>query len=65
MKKLKEEYINESINNKETKKSYSLIKNNYYDIKNQYDLLNIKYITLNDENYNYKRNKTLYEKQII
>ena len=64
MKKLKEEYINESINNKETKKSYSLIKNNYYDIKNQYDLLNIKYKTLSDENYNYKRDKILYEKEI-
>ena len=64
MKKLKEEYINEAINNRETKENYIIIKNNYNDIKNQYDLLNIKYKTLSDENYNFKRDKILYEKEL-
>ena len=62
--KLQENFEYERINNKETKKNYDIIKTNYTDMKNQYDLLNIKYINLSDENYNYKRNKDLYEKQI-
>ena len=62
--KLKKEYVNETINNKETKENYTMIKNNYNDIKNQYDLLNIKYQTLSDENYNFRRDKMLYEKEI-
>ena len=62
--KLKKDYINETINNKETKENYTMIKNNYNDIKNQYDLLNIKYQTLSDENYNFRRDKMLYEKEI-
>ena len=41
-----------------------MIKNYYNDIKNQYDLLNMKYMTLNDENFNFRRNKELYERQI-
>ena len=61
---LKKEYINEAIINKETKDNYVIIKNNYNDIKNQYDLLNIKYQTLSDENYNFRRDKILYEKEI-
>ena len=64
MKKLKEEYMTEAINNRETNENYSIIKKNYYDIKNQYDLLNIKYKTLSDENFNYKRDKMLYEKEL-
>ena len=62
--KLQENFEYERINNKETKKNYDKIKTNYTDMKNQYDLLNIKYINLSDENYNYKRNKDLYERQI-
>ena len=62
--KLQENFEYERINNKETKKNYDIIKSNYTDMKNQYDLLNIKYINLSDENYNYKRNKDLYERQI-
>ena len=64
MERLKQEYINETINNQETKENYVIIKNNYNDIKNQYDLLNIKYQTLSDENYNFKRDKLLYEKEL-
>jgi len=62
--KLKEEYINEAMNNKETKENYVSIKNDYNDMKNQYDLLNIKYQTLSDENFNFRRNNLLYEKEI-
>ncbi len=61
---LKKEYVNETINNKETKENYNAIKNNYNDIKNQYDLLNIKYQTLSDENFNFRRDKMLYEQEI-
>ena len=61
---LKKEYVNETINNKETKENYVMIKNSYNDIKNQYDLLNIKYQTLSDENYNFRRDKLLYEKEL-
>jgi len=64
MNKLKEIYNAESVMNKETRQNYDLIKNNYADIKNQYDLLNIKYQTLSDENFNYKRDKLLYEKEL-
>ena len=64
MQKLKEEYINETINNREAKENYLIIKNNYNDMKNQFDLLNIKYKTLSDENYNFKRDKMLYEKEL-
>ena len=64
MNKLKEIYNAETVMNKETKQNYDLIKNNYYDIKNQYDLLNIKYQTLSDENFNFKRDKLLYEKEL-
>ena len=64
MNELKKEYVNEAINNKETKENYVIIKNNYNDIKNQYDLLNIKYQTLSDENYNFRRDKLLYEKEL-
>ena len=60
MKKLKKEVINSL----ETKENFAIIKNNYNDIKNQYDLLNIKYKTLSDENYNFKRDKILYEKEL-
>ena len=64
MTKLQRNYDEETSMNKETKQNYDLIKSNYNDIKNQYDLLNIKYQTLTDENFNYKRDKALYEKQI-
>jgi hypothetical protein len=64
MNKLKEIFNAESSINKETRQNYDLIKNNYTDIKNQYDLLNIKYQTLSDENFNYKRDKILYEKEL-
>lgn len=64
MKRLKEEYITETINNREAKENYLIIKNNYNDMKNQFDLLNIKYKTLSDENYNFKRDKMLYEKEL-
>ena len=64
MNKLQKNYEAETTINKETKQNYDLIKSNYNDIKNQYDLLNIKYQTLTDENFNFKRDKALYEKQI-
>ena len=64
MNKLKKIYNEESTLNKETRQNYDLIKNNYTEIKNQYDLLNIKYQTLSDENFNYKRDKILYEKEL-
>ena len=64
MNKLKKIYNAESTLNKETRQNYDLIKNNYTEIKNQYDLLNIKYQTLSDENFNYKRDKLLYEKEL-
>ena len=64
MTKLQKNYDAESTMNKETKQNYDLIKSNYNDIKNQFDLLNIKYQTLTDENFNFKRDKALYERQI-
>jgi hypothetical protein len=64
MNKLKKIYNDESTLNKETRQNFDLIKNNYTEIKNQYDLLNIKYQTLSDENFNYKRDKLLYEKEL-
>ena len=64
MNKLQKNYDEETTINKETKQNYDLIKANYNDIKNQYDLLNIKYQSLTDENFNFKRDKALYEKQI-
>ena len=51
MNKLKEIFNAESNMNKETIQNYDLIKNNYADIKNQYDLLNIKYQTLLNKNF--------------
>ena len=62
--KLQQNFEFEKLNNKEAKKYYNIIKNNYTDMRNQYDLLNIKYITLSYENFNYRRDKDLYEKQI-
>ena len=64
MTKLQKNYDAETTMIKETKQNYDLIKSNYNDIKNQYDLLNIKYQTLTDENFNFKRDKALYERQI-
>ena len=64
MNKLQKNYDEETTMNKEAKQNYDLIKANYNDIKNQYDLLNIKYQSLTDENFNFKRDKALYEKQI-
>ena len=64
MTKLQKNFDAESTMNKETKQNYDLIKSNYNDIKNQFDLLNIKYQTLTDENFNFKRDKALYERQI-
>ena len=59
-----DDYEENEAMNKETKQNYDLIKSNYNDIKNQFDLLNIKYQTLTDENFNFKRDKALYERQI-
>ena len=64
MNKLQKNFETETSTNKETKQNYDIIKSNYNDIKNQYDLLNLKYQTLTDENFNFKRDKALYEKQI-
>ena len=64
MTKLQKNYDAETTMIKETKQNYDLIKSNYNDIKNQFDLLNIKYQTLTDENFNFKRDKALYERQI-
>ena len=41
-----------------------MIKRNYAEMKNQYELLNIKYQTLSDELFNVKRDKLLYEREI-
>ena len=62
--KLQKNFDIETTCNKEIKQNYEEIKSNYNDIKNNYDLLNIKYKTLSDENYNYRRDKDLYEKQL-
>ena len=64
MNKLQRNFEFERLNNKESKNNYNIIKSNYTDMKNKYDLLNIKYLTLSDENFNFKRDKDLYEKQI-
>ena len=64
MTKLKKNYEEETTTNNEAKKNYDLMKSNYNDIKNQYDLLNIKFQSLTDENFNFKRDKALYENQI-
>ena len=64
MTKLQKNYDEETLTNKEVRQNYDIIKANYNDIKNQYDLLNIKYQSLTDENFNFKRDKALYEKQI-
>ena len=62
--KLQKNFDFETSNNIETKQNYDTIKSNYNDIRNQYDLLNIKYQTLSDENFNFRRDRDLYEKQI-
>ena len=64
MTKLQKSFDVESTMNKETKQNYEQIKANYNNIKNQYDILNIKYQSLSDENFNFKRDKALYERQI-
>ena len=64
MNKLQENFENERIDNTQNRKNYAMIKTCYNDIKNQYDLLNMKYMTLNDENFNFRRNKELYERQL-
>ena len=61
--KLQKNFDFETSNNI-AKQNYDTIKSNYSDIRNLYDLLRIKYQTLSDENYNYRRDKDLYEKQI-
>ena len=64
MNKLQENFENERIDNTQNRKNYAMIKTCYNDIKNQYDLLNMKYMTLNDENFNFRRYKELYERQL-
>ena len=64
MNKLQENFENERIDNTQNRKNYAIIKTCYNDMKNQYDLLNMKYMTLNDENFNFRRNKELYERQL-
>jgi len=64
MNKLQENFENERIDNTQNRKNYVMIKTCYNDMKNQYDLLNMKYMTLNDENFNFRRNKELYERQL-
>ena len=64
MNKLQENFENERIDNTQNRKNYAMIKTCYNDMKNQYDLLNMKYMTLNDENFNFRRNKELYERQL-
>ena len=41
-----------------------MIKRNYTEMKNQYELLNMKYQTLSNELFNVKRDKLLYEREI-
>ena len=40
-----------------------MIKRNYTEMKNQYELLNMKYQTLSNELFNVKRDKLLYERE--
>ena len=57
--------INMELNNlREFKQLYESLKINHYDIKNQYELLQLKHQTIADENYNLKRDLLLYDKEI-
>lgn len=49
---------------REQKQSYDSLKSNFMELKNQYDLISLKYQRVTDENYNHKRDLSLYEKEI-
>lgn len=61
---VKSRSTNEINNLRESKQNLEALKSNYYEIKNQYELLNMKHQTLSDENFNVKRDLLLYEKEI-
>jgi predicted nucleic acid-binding Zn-ribbon protein len=46
------------------KQNYDNLKLNYIDLKNQHELLNIKFQNLSDENFNIKRNTIYLEKEM-
>jgi len=54
----------EILNLRESKQNYDSLKTNYYETKNQHELLNMKYQAINDENFNLKRDLMLYEKEM-
>ena len=49
---------------KEYKQNYENIKSNFLDLKNQNELLNMKYQSMADENFNLKRDLIFLEKEI-
>lgn len=49
---------------RELKQNFDTMKMNYMDLKNQYELVNIKFQNVGDENFNIKRDLIMYEKEI-
>jgi len=48
---------------KDAKNNFETLKASYYELKNQYELLNIKFQTVNDENFSLKRDLYLQENE--
>lgn len=61
---LKSKNSGESINLKELKQNYDQMKANLLDSRNQYELINIKYQTLSEENFSLKRDMIYLEKEV-
>jgi hypothetical protein len=61
---LRSRSTNELSNLRESKQSFDMLKSNYYEIKNQYELMSMKYQSMADENFNIRRDLLLYEKEI-
>lgn len=61
---LRSKSTNELSNLRESKQSFDMLKSNYYEIKNQYELMSMKYQSIADENFNIRRDLLLYEKEI-
>lgn len=53
----------ETSNTREIKQLYEALKLSHYEMKNQYELLHLKYQSLSDENYHLKRDLLLYERK--
>lgn len=54
----------ELMNLRDQKQSFDTLKSNFMDLKNQNELLNIKFQRIADENFNLKRDNTMYEKEL-